>query len=135
MTRVRARDTVPELLLRRELHARGRRYRLQGKLPGRPDIVFSSAHLAVFVDGDMWHGHGWRERGFTSMEAQFAGHRDPAKWVAKIRRNMERDAEANAALANLGWTVLRLLESEIRRDVSAAADQVEAYLDRGAPGT
>lgn len=130
MSRVRGRDTVPELLLRRELHARGRRYRLQGKLPGRPDLVFTAARVAVFVDGDMWHGHGWRERGFDSMEAQFANHRDPEGWAAKIRRNMDRDAEVNSLLADLGWRVVRVLESQIREDVVAAADLVEVVLDQ-----
>jgi DNA mismatch endonuclease, patch repair protein len=60
MRRVRSSNTSPEMMLRRELHARGLRYRLQGKdLPGKPDLVFRSARVAVFVDGDFWHGHSW----------------------------------------------------------------------------
>ena len=88
MAAVKGRDTVPEIRLRRELHRRGLRYRLRSKLPGKPDLVFSRARVAVFVDGDMWHGRGWRERGFSSMEEQFAGHRNPDFWIAKIRRNV-----------------------------------------------
>ncbi len=99
---------------------------------GRPDLVFSSARIAVFVDGDFWHGQGWRERGFTSMEAQFEGRNNAGFWRAKIRRNVERDAEVTAALEAEGWTVLRLLESEVRRDTAAAADRVEARLRRSA---
>ncbi|MEV6894269.1 very short patch repair endonuclease [Kribbella sp. NPDC051137] len=133
MSRVRSRDTVPELLLRRELHRRGLRYRLGYQLPGKPDVTFVSARVAVFVDGDMWHGHGWRERGFSSMEEQFANHRDPAFWVAKIRRNVERDAEVGAELSSLGWRVVRVLESQVRRDPGAAADVVEAAV-RGPAG-
>lgn len=128
MSRVRSRDTVPEMLLRRELHRRGLRYRLRSKMIGKPDIVFVTARVAVFVDGDMWHGHGWRERGFSSMEEQFKNHRDPDFWIAKIRRNVERDKEVTAALTEQGWTVVRVLESEVRKDVGAAADKVEVLV-------
>jgi DNA mismatch endonuclease (patch repair protein) len=120
------------MLLRRELHRRGMRYRLRSKLIGKPDIVFPTARVAVFVDGDMWHGHGWRERGFSSMEEQFKNHRDPNFWIAKIRRNVERDREVTAALEAGGWTVVRVLESAVRRDTSKAADVVEAAV-RGWP--
>jgi DNA mismatch endonuclease, patch repair protein len=125
MAAVKGRDTVPEILLRSELHRRGLRYRLRSKLPGKPDLVFSRARVAVFVDGDMWHGHGWRERGFSSMEEQFANHRNPDFWVAKIRRNVARDQEVGRQLKALGWTVVRVLESEVRRDVRSAADRVQ----------
>ncbi len=122
MSAVRGKDTVPELLLRRELHRLGLRYRLHpADLPGRPDIVFRRQRLAVFVDGDFWHGHGWKERGFDTFEAQFEGHRDPEKWRKKIARNMARDQEVEQALREQGWRVLRVLESEVRRDVAAAA--------------
>jgi DNA mismatch endonuclease (patch repair protein) len=128
MSAVRNRDTQPELLLRRELWGRGLRYRVRNRLTGRPDLVFAGARLAVFVDGDFWHGHGWRERGFSSMEQQFEGRNNAGFWRAKIRRNVERDAEVTAALEAEGWTVLRLLESELRRDTAAAADRVAARL-------
>lgn len=129
MAAVRSKDTEPEWLLRRELHRRGLRYRLHdSRLPGRPDLVFARARTVIFVDGDFWHGHGWRQRGFSSWEAQFAGHRDPAKWRAKIARNMERDREVDQMLRGMGWRVLRVLESAIRFDVTAAADQVVSLL-------
>lgn len=131
MAAVRSKDTEPELLLRRALHARGLRYRLHPALPGRPDIVFSRARLAVFVDGDFWHGHGWRERGFSSFEAQFADHRDPEKWRSKISGNMARDRKVRSLLEASGWTVLRVLESEIRHDLEAQVDRVVAALARG----
>lgn len=82
----------------------------------------------IFVDGDFWHGHGWQQRGFSSCEAQFAAHRDPVKWRAKIARNMERDREVEQMLKGMGWRVLRVLESAIRSDVTAAADQVVSLL-------
>lgn len=127
MAAVKGKNTEPELLLRRALHRRGLRYRLHDKrLPGCPDMVFASARVAVFVDGDFWHGYGWRERGFSSFEAQFDNHRDPARWRTKIARNMERDVEVNTDLGRLGWNVVRVLESEIRRDVESVAGAVEA---------
>lgn len=131
MASVKAKDTQPELLLRRALHRRGLRYRLHDRrLPGRPDLVFVSARVAVFVDGDFWHGYGWRERGFSSFEAQFDNHRDPERWRTKIARNMARDAEVNSQLEQLGWTVVRVFESDVRRDVDAAAEAVEARVKK-----
>ena len=132
MSAVRNKDTQPELLLRRELHRRGLRYRLHvAGLPGRPDVVFTRARLAVFVDGDFWHGGGWRERGFDSMEAQFANHHDPEKWIRKIRQNMARDALVTHQLTTRGWTCIRVPESELRRDCTTAADRVcAAYAQR-----
>jgi DNA mismatch endonuclease (patch repair protein) len=128
MAAVRGQDTVPELRLRSELHRRGLRYQLHSKLLGKPDLVFPRARVAVFVDGDMWHGHGWQERGFSSMEEQFANHRNPDFWIAKIRRNVARDQEVNQQLEALGWTVVRVLESEVRRDITSAADRVETVV-------
>jgi len=128
MAAVRGRDTRPELLLRRALHARGLRYRVHPRnVTGRPDLANRSRRVAVFVDGDFWHGNPeeWRRRGFDSLEAQFHGG-NRAKWVAKIRRNVERDSEVDDALAAAGWRVLRFWESEVRADPEAVADRVAA---------
>lgn len=130
MSRVRSRDTVPELLLRRALHRRGLRYRLHAELPGTPDIVFPRQKVAVFVDGDMWHGEGWRERGFRSMEEQFSNHRNPEFWIAKIRKNVQHDQDVNHALVGLGWAVHRVRESEVRGDLVSVVDEVEALVRR-----
>ena len=124
----RARDTKPELALRRELHARGVRYRLHpGDVVGRPDIVLRGLRLAVFVDGDFWHGNRWRLRGLARLEDDFHNNRD--FWVAKITRNVQRDREVNQRLADDGWTVLRVWESDVLRDVAAAADRVQEAID------
>ena len=85
MAAVRGKNTQPELALRKLLFARGLRYRLHDRrLPGCPDVVFPGARLAVFVDGDFWHGQGWKERGLKSYEDQFPTNRN--FWVAKIKR-------------------------------------------------
>lgn len=119
-----ARDTKPELRLRRELHRRGVRYRLHGDdLPGRPDLVIRRLRLAVFVDGDFWHGNRWRLRGLSCLEEDIASNH--AYWVPKIRRNMERDQEVNQRLEAMGWRVVRIWESDINSDLPAAADRVQ----------
>jgi len=103
----RGRDTGPELALRRMLHARGLRYRVDHALPfdrrRRADIVFTRARVAVFVDGCFWHGcpeHGTTPRTNSTF------------WAAKIARNRARDADTDARLAEAGWTVLRFWEHE-----------------------
>jgi DNA mismatch endonuclease (patch repair protein) len=120
----RGRDTKPELVLRSELHRRGVRYRLHARdVAGRPDLVIRSLRLAVFVDGDFWHGNRWRLRGLRSLADDFPSNTD--WWVAKITRNIERDREVSQRLTSEGWTVLRLWESDVLRDVAAAADKVQ----------
>lgn len=128
MAAVRGRDTRPELLLRRALFARGIRYRVHPKdVPGRPDLANRTRRIAVFVDGDFWHGNPaeWRRRGFDSMEAQFrAENRD--RWIAKLKRNTERDQEVTTRLEADGWRVIRVWESEVRADPDHVADAVAA---------
>lgn len=105
MSAVRSRHTTPELRLRRALHANGLRYRLHAKLPGKPDLVFPRARLAVLVDGCFWHG--------CPLHATYPKTR-AEWWAAKLARNRERDAEVNAQLAALGWNVLRVWEHEVK---------------------
>lgn len=125
----RSRDTKPELALRRELHRRGVRYRVHAAdVPGRPDLVIRRLGLAVFVDGDFWHGNRWRLRGLSSLEEDIASNHE--YWVPKIRRNIERDEQVNQRLEAMGWTVLRVWESEVNHDPAAVADRVQATIDR-----
>jgi DNA mismatch endonuclease (patch repair protein) len=120
MSRIRSVGTAPELRLRKELWRRGLRgYRLNVKgLPGRPDIAWRQAQVAVFVDGAFWHGH----------PKAFREGKSGAYWDKKIRRNMERDRAANRALEELGWSVLRFWDFEVRVDVTACADAIEHEL-------
>jgi DNA (cytosine-5)-methyltransferase 1 len=131
MRRVHGRDTTPETLLRQALEARG--LRADDPAPdllGRPDLVFGAARLLVFVDGDYWHGNQWRRRGKAALEEQFAASAEASRayWLRKIRRNMRRDHATTAALQRMGWTVLRLWESQISDDlegcVSVIADSI-----------
>jgi DNA mismatch endonuclease (patch repair protein) len=128
MAAVRGRDTGPELALRRALHALGCRYRVHPRdVIGRPDLVNRSRRIAVFVDGDFWHGNPaeWRRRGFDSLEAQFPAAKR-AHWAAKLRRNIERDREVTGALEARGWRVVRVWESEVRADPLAVAQGIAA---------
>lgn len=123
MAAVRNRDSKAELALRRELHRRGLRYRLHARdVPGHPDLVIRSRKLAIFVDGDFWHGNAWRLRGLTNLAALFPTR--TAWWVAKIERNMQRDREVTEQLENAGWRVVRVWESDVIADPASVATHV-----------
>jgi len=120
----RKRDTQPELLLRRELWRLGLRYRLHASgIPGNPDLVFASARAVVFVDGDFWHGRRWRNR-----RLRLAVGANAEYWIAKIERNRARDRANNRRLKQLGWQVIRVWETEVRRDPSRIAATVLAQI-------
>lgn len=120
------RDTLPELLLRRELHRRGFRFRVDMPLPGMPrrraDITFTRAKVVVFVDGCFWHG--------CPIHATSPVN-NGAWWAAKLARNIERDRETNEHLEAAGWTVLRFWEHENPLD---EADVVECAVRAGSMG-
>ncbi len=93
-------------------------------LPGKPDIVFPRRRLAVFCDGDFWHGKDWESR-----RKKLARGTNSSYWIAKIERNRARDLNNRQALEAAGWTVLRFWESEIRLDTTAVAARILSYLD------
>jgi DNA mismatch endonuclease (patch repair protein) len=107
MSRVRGKDTKPELMVRRHLHAKGLRFRLhQSGLPGRPDLVFPSRRVAVFVHGCFWHGHeGCRKATIPATRPEF--------WRAKIDGNRARDQRVVAELGALGWSVFTVWQCSI----------------------
>jgi DNA mismatch endonuclease (patch repair protein) len=116
--------TKAEVALRRALWRRGLRYRLNLRdLPGNPDMAFCRQRVAVFVDGDFWHGRDWEQR-----KARLRSSNNSAYWIAKIAYNRERDQRNNAVLADLGWRVLRLWETDILENTERAAGQVEAFV-------
>ena len=122
MRRVRAKDTSPELKVRRLLTALGARYRLHRKdLPGNPDIVMPGRRLALFVHGCFWHGHGCA-RGARVPKA----NRD--YWLGKVGRNRERDDRSRAALDAAGWRVETLWECEMKDEV-ALRERLRGLLD------
>lgn len=117
-------NTRCELALRRELWRRGFRYKLHVPgLPGRPDVVFPKHRLAVFCDGDFWHGRDLQHR-----LAKLAKGHNSTYWVAKVQRNVTRDRENDRALQAAGWTVLRLWETDVLRSPCEGADRVAELL-------
>lgn len=123
MKRVRGQDTVPEVMFRKALWARGFRYRIcPPNLVGKPDVVLPSSRVAIFIDGDFWHGAQWRRRNLRALEDQFKNTPSRAYWLKKIRRNMRRDFERTAILLLEDWTVLRFWESEVRKDLERCVE-------------
>jgi DNA mismatch endonuclease, patch repair protein len=104
MSRIRGKNTKPEIILRKALCCCGLRYRVKNKLPGRPDIILPGRKTVVFVDGCFWH---MCPRHFSMPE----NNRD--FWKAKLKRNVARDREVNLALKKLGWKVVRFWEHDI----------------------
>lgn len=118
------RDTKPELLLRRALRRRGLRYRIDvASLPGRPDVAFLRAKVAVFCDGDFWHGRELDKRLGKLSRGHNSGY-----WTAKITSNVERDRRAEDALREAGWRVLRFWASAITSDPDSVAATIGAMV-------
>lgn len=115
MSRVKNRDTDLETLVRSELFKRGLRFRKHvASLPGRPDVVFPTARLVVFIDGDFWHGY------------RFPAWRDTVSkfWRIKIGRNRDRDRRNFARLRRMGWRVVRIWQHEIKDDIHSCVKRV-----------
>jgi DNA mismatch endonuclease (patch repair protein) len=107
MSRIRGRDTKPEMLIRRGLHARGYRFRLhRGDLPGRPDLVFPSKRAVIFVHGCFWHGHNCPMFRLPASRTDF--------WQSKIQATKVRDAQATEALKAANWRQLIIWECALR---------------------
>jgi DNA mismatch endonuclease (patch repair protein) len=124
MSGIRAKNTKPELALRRALHARGFRFRLHsGNVPGRPDLVLPKHHAAVFVHGCFWHRHdGCRYTTSPSTRPEF--------WQAKFDANIARDSAIRTTLLDDGWRVATVWECALRKQdqVETAADFLSAWL-------
>lgn len=121
MSRIRSTNTKPELVIRRLVHSQGLRFRVhQRSLPGCPDLVFPQSQVAVFIDGDFWHG--WR---FPQWRDKLAPY-----WSAKIQNNRRRDKCNFARLRRLGWVVLRLWEHQVEADPEACAEKVARTVRR-----
>ncbi|MEJ5995759.1 very short patch repair endonuclease [Pedobacter sp. Du54] len=121
MSKIRGTNSVPEMLLRRALWAKNIRFRIHRKdLPGKPDILIEKYKLAIFVDGDFWHGYQWEKRKPKTNESF---------WIPKIERNMERDRYVNETLIEMGYTVMRFWEHDVEKRLKVCVNQVELYLE------
>lgn len=130
MAGIRGKDTRPELLIRRGLHAAGFRFRLHAKdLPGHPDIVLPKHRAVILVSGCFWHSHDCHLFRMPGTRREF--------WEAKIRRNRERDTEVRNALSALGWRHMSIMECALKgRTKLLPGDVIAACCDwirNGAP--
>lgn len=130
MSGIRGKDTKPELLIRRGLHARGFRYRLHSpSLTGKPDMVLPKYRAAIFVHGCFWHGHNCHLFRMPGTRTDF--------WETKITRNRERDSEVRKSLRELGWRTLVVWECALkgttRLDLGDVLDRISSWL-RGSSG-
>jgi DNA mismatch endonuclease (patch repair protein) len=118
MAAIKSKNTSIEVILRHALWHKGLRYRKNVKgICGTPDICVKKYKLAIFCDGDFWHGKNYTDKEFTTNKKY---------WDNKIKRNKERDLEVTITLRDQGWTVLRFWEDEIRHDLDGCVEKVMA---------
>lgn len=119
MRKIRSNNTKPELVLRNKLWSYGfRSSRKCNNLPGRPDIIHSKYRVAVFVDGEFWHGYKWVQKKNKIKDNR-------GYWIPKIERNIVRDRKNNRELRKAGWKVIRLWEHEIIKDLPKCLKKIE----------
>jgi DNA mismatch endonuclease, patch repair protein len=125
MSRIRGKNTGPEVKLRKLLFAEAiRGYRIHHNLPGKPDIVFTKKKIAIFVDGCFWHKCPVC---FQEPETR------KEFWMKKIQSNVDRAAKVNAQLRTDGWTVIRIWEHEIRKEPEEVVKRISEALTKTAP--
>jgi len=118
MKKIRSKNTKPEIVFRKALWANGIRYHLNVKtLSGTPDIVIRKNKIAIFIDGEFWHGYNWVEK-----RNRIKNNKD--YWIPKIERNIERDKEVNKSLDKIGYKVLRFWSNQVAKDLEGCIQKV-----------
>ena len=134
MSRIRGKDTKPEIVLRKALWNEGIRYRKNYKaIPGRPDIAITRYKIAIFVDSEFFHGKDWDDE----KKQKIASGSNGDYWIAKIERNIERDKEKARALEELGYKVLRFWSRDVLKETDkciqviteAIAEKSSSYIE------
>ena len=117
MSRIRSKNTSLEVEFRKLLWKNGLgRYRIHYRLPGKPDIVYVSKKIVIFLDGDFWHGYNWKKLGKVP----------PRKyWQKKIQKNIDRAKKYNNMLKKDGWKVVRIWEHEIKRNAETCIKKIK----------
>jgi len=127
MANVKLKGGKAEQLLAKRLWHLGVRYRLNyKKLPGSPDIAITTRSIAVFVDGEFWHGYDWENR-----KSKLKSNRE--YWIEKIEENIRRDKKNDAQLQQLGWRVLHFWEKQVLKDVDACVEAVLSAIGEKTP--
>lgn len=123
MSKIRSKNTRPEMRLRKALWNAGLRYRLHRRgIPGRPDIVIEKFKVAIFVDGEFWHGYEWEKK-----REKIKTNR--AFWIPKIERNMQRDREVNLQLKKMGYEVFRFWEGEVKKEIGVCIKKILDFVE------
>lgn len=124
MSRIKGKDTSIELVLRKALWAKGYRYRKNYKgIPGRPDIVLTKYRIAIFCDGEFFHGKDWEV-----LKPRLEQGKNPDYWIPKIERNMERDRETDQQLLFHGWTVIHFWGKDILKKTDECIKVIEEVI-------
>jgi DNA mismatch endonuclease (patch repair protein) len=118
MSRIRSKNTEPELELRRMLRKDGFHFSTYSKLPGTPDIVFKKIKLAIFVDGEFWHGHNWLRKG-KRPKSKF--------WRRKLLGNVSRDKKVDKELHMIGWKYVRVLDSQVFKQSNYVLSRIRKH--------
>lgn len=121
MQNIKSKDTAIEILLRKALWKKGYRYRKNySQLPGTPDIVLTKYKIAIFCDGEFFHGKDWEV-----LKPRLEKSSNSEYWIKKITKNQKHDLEVNQALLFQGWTVMRFWGKEIKKDVDGCIKVIE----------
>lgn len=121
MSRIRGKDTAPEMLVRKYLYAHGIRYRLHAKLPGKPDVVIRKNNSVLFINGCFWHGHNNCKYAVTPKS-------NTDFWQSKISGNVERDQRNRQQLEADGWKVLTVWECELEKDRDRTLQNILSFM-------
>jgi len=123
MTKIKSSNTKPEIKLRKALFAKGVRFRLNNKsLFGNPDIAIKKYKLAIFIDGEFWHGYNWEAK-----KVKISANRH--YWIPKIEKNIARDLHVNEHYRNLGWTLFRFWEKDVNKNLDSCINQILLGID------
>jgi DNA mismatch endonuclease (patch repair protein) len=124
MRHIKSQNTSPERCLAKELWGKGIRYRKHNsKIYGNPDITITKNKIAIFIDGEFWHGYNWDEK-----KDRIKVNRE--YWIPKIEKTILRDKHNTKILTDNGWTVIRLWEHEIRKNMNACIDRIINEINR-----
>ena len=122
MSKIRDKNTSLEVNFRKLLWRKGlKRYRIHYNLPGKPDIVFVSRKIVMFLDGDFWHGYNWKKLGKIPPKKY---------WQGKIQKNIDRAKRYNKQLKRDGWIVLRFWEHDIKKNPEKCIKKIKKEFER-----
>ncbi len=124
MQKIKSIRTGPEISLQKSLRKKGIKFKINYRnLPGNPDIVLFNKKIAIFVDGEFWHGYQWEEK-----KKKITGNR--AYWIPKIERTIARDKGNNRKLRKAGWEVVRFWQHQITKDLPKCIEKIKRIMKR-----